>query len=174
MYKGEADWSLIAETKNNPRLHIPVFGNGDVDSGPKAMEYRNKYGVDGIMIGRASIGYPWIFNEIKHYFEHGVEAKKPSVKERVAAAREHFELSLKWKEERYAIMETRKHYTNYFRGLSHFKPYRTRLVTIEDPSEVLATLDEIEQEYIAKYGNEQDLGDLNNLQYGRTTEKQTI
>ena len=138
------------------------------------MEYRNKYGVDGIMIGRASIGYPWIFNEIKHYFEHGVEAKKPSVKERVAAAREHFELSLKWKEERYAIMETRKHYTNYFRGLSHFKPYRTRLVTIEDPSEVLATLDEIEQEYIAKYGNEQDLGDLNNLQYGRTTEKQTI
>ena len=174
MYKGEADWSLIAETKNNPRLHIPVFGNGDVDSGPKAMEYRNKYGVDGIMIGRASIGYPWIFNEIKHYFEHGVEAKKPSVKERVAAAREHFELSLKWKEERYAIMETRKHYTNYFRGLSHFKPYRTRLVTIEDPSEVLATLDEIEQEYISKYGNEQDLGDLNNLQYGRTTEKQTI
>ena len=156
MYKGEADWSLIAETKNNPRLHIPVFGNGDVDSGPKALEYRNKYGVDGIMIGRASIGYPWIFNEIKHYFEHGVEAKKPTVEQRVAAAREHFELSLKWKEERYAIMETRKHYTNYFRGLSHFKPYRTRLVTLENPNDVLLTLDEIESEYIAKYGNDQE------------------
>jgi len=156
MYKGEADWSLIAETKNNPRLHIPVFGNGDVDSGPKALEYRNKYGVDGIMIGRASIGYPWIFDEIKHYFEHGVEAKKPTVEQRVAAAREHFELSLKWKEERYAIMETRKHYTNYFRGLSHFKPYRTRLVTLENPNDVLLTLDEIESEYIAKYGNDQD------------------
>ena len=108
------------------------------------------------MIGRASIGYPWIFDEIKHYFEHGVEAKKPTVEQRVAAAREHFELSLKWKEERYAIMETRKHYTNYFRGLSHFKPYRTRLVTLENPNDVLLTLDEIESEYIAKYGNDQD------------------
>lgn len=168
MYKGQADWSLIAETKNNPRLHIPVFGNGDIDSGAKALEYRNKYGVDGIMIGRASIGYPWIFEEIKHYFEHGVEKAKPTVKERVAAAREHFELSLKWKEERYAIMETRKHYTNYFRGLSHFKPYRSRLVTIENPNEVLETLDEIEREYIAAYGNVQDLSDLNNLQYSKS------
>jgi len=168
MYKGQADWSLIAETKNNPRLHIPVFGNGDIDSGAKALEYRNRYGVDGIMIGRASIGYPWIFEEIKHYFEHGVEKTKPTVQERVAAAREHFELSLKWKEERYAIMETRKHYTNYFRGLSHFKPYRSRLVTIEDPNEVLETLDEIEREYIAAYGNVQDLSDLNNLQYSKS------
>jgi len=168
MYKGQADWSLIAETKNNPRLHIPVFGNGDIDSGAKALEYRNKYGVDGIMIGRASIGYPWIFDEIKYYFEHGVEKAKPTVKERVAAAREHFEMSLKWKEERYAIMETRKHYTNYFRGLSHFKPYRSKLVTIEDPNEVLRTLDEIEQEYIAAYGNVQDLSDLNNLQYSKS------
>jgi len=168
MYKGQADWSLIAETKNNPRLHIPVFGNGDIDSGAKALEYRNKYGVDGIMIGRASIGYPWIFDEIKYYFEHGVEKAKPTVKERVAAAREHFEMSLKWKEERYAIMETRKHYTNYFRGLSHFKPYRSKLVTIEDPNEVLRTLDEIEQEYIAAYGNVQDLSDLNHLQYSKS------
>ena len=156
MYKGEADWTLIAETKNNPRLYIPVFGNGDVDSGPKALEYKNKYGVDGIMIGRASIGYPWIFDEIKYFLEHGVEAAKPTVEERVAAAREHFEMSLKWKEERYAVMETRKHYTNYFRGLTHFKPYRSRLVTLEDPQEVLATLDEIESEYIAKYGNDQN------------------
>ncbi|NDH90981.1 MAG: tRNA dihydrouridine synthase DusB, partial [Flavobacteriia bacterium] len=156
MYKGEADWTLIAETKNNPRLHIPVFGNGDVDSGPKALEYKHKYGVDGIMIGRASIGYPWIFDEIKYFLEHGVEAAKPTVEERVAAAREHFEMSLKWKEERYAVMETRKHYTNYFRGLTHFKPYRSRLVTLEDPKEVLATLDEIESEYIAKYGNDQN------------------
>jgi len=156
MYKGEADWTLIAETKNNPRLNIPVFGNGDVDSGPKALEYKNKYGVDGIMIGRASIGYPWIFDEIKYFLEHGVEAAKPTVEERVAAAREHFEMSLKWKEERYAVMETRKHYTNYFRGLTHFKPYRSRLVTLEDPQEVLATLDEIESEYIVKYGNDQN------------------
>ena len=156
MYKGEADWTLIAETKNNPRLYIPVFGNGDVDSGPKALEYKNKYGVDGIMIGRASIGYPWIFDEIKYFLEHGVEAAKPTVEERVAAAREHFEMSLKWKEERYAVMETRKHYTNYFRGLTHFKPYRSRLVTLEDPQEVLATLDEIESDYIAKYGNDQN------------------
>ena len=156
MYKGEADWTLIAETKNNPRLHIPVFGNGDVDSGPKALEYKDKYGVDGIMIGRASIGYPWVFEEIKYFFEHGDEATKPTVEERVAAAREHFELSLKWKEERYAVMETRKHYTNYFRGLTHFKPYRSRLVTLDDPQEVLATLDEIESEYIAQYGNDQN------------------
>jgi len=156
MYKGEADWTLIAETKNNPRLYIPVFGNGDVDSGPKALEYKNKYGVDGIMIGRASIGYPWIFDEIKYFLEHGVEAAKPTVEKRVAAAREHFEMSLKWKEERYAVMETRKHYTNYFRGLTHFKPYRSRLVTLEDPQEVLATLDEIESDYIAKYGNDQN------------------
>jgi len=156
MYKGEADWTLIAETKNNPRLYIPVFGNGDVDSGPKALEYKNKYGVDGIMIGRASIGYPWIFDEIKYFLEHGVKAAKPTVEKRVAAAREHFEMSLKWKEERYAVMETRKHYTNYFRGLTHFKPYRSRLVTLEDPQEVLATLDEIESDYIAKYGNDQN------------------
>lgn len=174
MYKGEADWSLIAETKNNPRLHIPVFGNGDVDSGAKALAYRNKYGVDGIMIGRASIGYPWIFDDIKHYFAHGTERAKPTVQERVAAAREHFELSLMWKEERYAIMETRKHYTNYFRGLTHFKPYRSRLVTIENPADVLSTLNEIEQEYISKYGNVQELGDLNNLQYGKTADKQII
>ena len=143
-------------------------------SGPKALEYRNKYGVDGIMIGRASIGYPWIFDDIKHYFAHGTERAKPTVQERVAAAREHFELSLMWKEERYAIMETRKHYTNYFRGLTHFKPYRSRLVTIENPVEVLSTLNEIEQEYISKYGNVQELGDLNNLQYGKTEEKQII
>ena len=156
MYKGEADWTLIAETKNNPRLNIPVFGNGDVDNGSKALEYKEKYGVDGIMIGRASIGYPWVFEEIKYFLEHGDEATKPTVEERVAAAREHFELSLKWKEERYAVMETRKHYTNYFRGLTHFKPYRSRLVTLDDPQEVLATLDEIESEYIAQYGNDQN------------------
>jgi nifR3 family TIM-barrel protein len=157
MYKGDADWTLIAETKNNPRMHIPVFGNGDVDSGMKAKEYKERFGVDGIMIGRASIGYPWIFDEIKYFLKHGVEAPKPTVSQRVAAAREHFELSLQWKEERYAIMETRKHYTNYFRGLNHFKPYRTRLVTLEDPSEVLATLTEIENEYIERYGNVQEM-----------------
>jgi len=142
--------------RTRKQMYKAVFGNGDVDSGPKALEYKNKYGVDGIMIGRASIGYPWIFDEIKYFLEHGVEAAKPTVTERVAAAREHFEMSLKWKEERYAVMETRKHYTNYFRGLTHFKPYRSRLVTLDDPQEVLATLDEIESEYIAAYGNDQN------------------
>ncbi len=154
MYKGQADWTLIGKIKENPRMHIPIFGNGDIDSGPKALEYKNRYGVDGIMIGRASIGYPWIFDEIKHYLAHGEELAPPTVAERVAAARDHFEMSLQWKEERYAVMETRKHYTNYFRGLSHFKPYRTRLVTLEDPSEVLATLDEIARDYVALYGDQ--------------------
>lgn len=152
MYKGEADWTLIAETKANPRLHIPVFGNGDIDSPEKALKYRNLYGVDGIMIGRAAIGYPWIFNEIKHFFETGEHKAAPSVVERVAAAREHFELSLEWKDTRTAVNETRKHYTNYFRGLTHFKPYRTRLVTLDDPADVLATLDEIAVEYVGKFG----------------------
>lgn len=147
MYKGEADWSLIAEVKNNPRMHIPVFGNGDIDSPQKALEYRDKYGVDGLMIGRASIGYPWIFREIKHYFETGEMLDPPSLKERVQACRRHFEMALDWKGERLGINETRRHYTNYFKGIPHFKDYRTRLVTSDDPAEVFATLKEIEDRF---------------------------
>ncbi|MCH8554756.1 MAG: tRNA dihydrouridine synthase DusB [Schleiferiaceae bacterium] len=143
MYKGEADWSLIAETKNNPRLHIPVFGNGDVDSPEKALEMKNRFGVDGIMIGRASIGYPWIFNEIKHFLKTGEHLPPPEIADRVAAAKAHLEMAVKWKGDRVGVYETRRHYTNYFKGIPHFKPYRTQLVTEENPVALLQLLDEI-------------------------------
>lgn len=147
MYKGEADWTLIAETKNNPRLHIPVFGNGDVNSPEKALEYRNKYGVDGIMIGRASIGYPWIFNEIKHFFETGEHLPKPSLEERVEVCKEHFLRSLDWKGERLGILEMRRHYSNYFKGYPNFKPYRSRLVQSIETNEILETFEEIIEQF---------------------------
>lgn len=147
MYKGEADWSLIAAVKNNPRMHIPVFGNGDVDSPQKALEMRNRYGVDGIMIGRASIGYPWIFREIKHYFATGELLYPPTLVERVDACRRHFSMALDWKGERLGLNETRRHYTNYFKGIPNFKQYRQTLVTAEDPQLVFDTLDQIEQEF---------------------------
>lgn len=150
MYKGEADWSLIADVKNNPRMHIPVFGNGDIDTPEKAVEYRNRYGVDGIMIGRASIGYPWVFNEMKHFMKTGEHLPKPTIKERVAVARRHFEMSLDWKGERLAINETRRHYTSYFKGLPNFKEYRTRLVTEDDADMVFEILNEIENTYIGE------------------------
>ena len=143
MYKGEADWRLIAEVKNNPRMKIPVFGNGDIDSPEKALEYRNRYGVDGIMIGRASIGYPWIFNEIKHYMATGEQLPGPTLEERVAVCRQHFTHSLEWKGDRLGIFEMRRHYTNYFRGLANFKPLRMRLVQSEDIQEIYDTLEEI-------------------------------
>lgn len=147
MYKGEADWRLIAEAKNNPRLHIPVFGNGDVDSPQKALEMKNRYGVDGIMIGRASIGYPWIFKEIKHFMRTGEILPPPTMAERVAAAREHFERALRWKGEKLAIFETRRHYTNYFKGIPNFKPFRTQLVTANEAQLVFETLDRIEEDF---------------------------
>lgn len=143
MYKGEADWSLISAVKNNPRMHIPIFGNGDVDSPEKALHMRNTYDVDGIMIGRASIGYPWVFNEIKHFFETGEKLPSPTIAERVEAARQHFEMALKWKGEQLGIKETRRHYTNYFKGIKDFKPYRMTLVTSDDVSEIRDTLDKI-------------------------------
>ncbi len=150
MYKGEADWRLIAEVKNNPRIHIPVIGNGDIDSPEKALEYKNKYGVDGIMIGRASIGYPWIFREIKHFVQTGEHLAPPTVEERVAAARQHFTHSVDWKGEKLGILEMRRHYTNYFKGFSNIKSYRTRLVTADDASEVLDTLAEIKEVYTSE------------------------
>lgn len=116
LYKGEADWSHIARVKNNPRIHIPIFGNGDVDTPEKALEYRNKYGVDGIMIGRAAIGYPWIFNEIKHFFKTGEKLATPTINDRVEAARNHLTWAIEWKGEKLGVFETRRHYTNYFKG----------------------------------------------------------
>lgn len=144
MYKGEADWTLIRDVKNNSRMRIPVFGNGDIDSPEKTIEYRDKYGVDGVMIGRASIGYPWIFNEIKHFMATGEHLTKPGVTERVQAAREHLEMSIKWKGEALGIAEMKRHYTNYFKGIGHFKDYRMKLVTSFDLSEIMDTLAEIE------------------------------
>ncbi len=145
MYKGEADWTRIAEVKNNPRIKIPIFGNGDIDSPEKAVEYKNRYGVDGIMIGRASIGYPWIFNEIKHYMATGEHLDPPSVKDRVDAARDHLMMSVKWKGERLGVVEMKRHYTNYFKGIAHFKEYRTKLVTSFDLQEILDMLAYLEE-----------------------------
>ena len=147
MYKGEADWSYIAEVKNQSDIHIPIFGNGDIDSPEKAVEYRDKYGVDGIMIGRASIGYPWIFNEIKHFMSTGLQLEKPTLEERVDATRRHLEFSIKWKGEKLGIFEMRRHYTNYFRGIPHFKPYRSTLVQTEDSSTIFGLLEEIREEF---------------------------
>lgn len=147
MYKGEADWNLIAAVKENPRMYIPVFGNGDVDSPEKAKEKKNMYGVDGIMIGRGAIGYPWIFNEIKHYIKTGEHLAKPTIKERLNLCREHLEFSLKWKGDVLGIIETRRHYTNYFKNIPNFKEYRLRLVTANDPQEIFDTLNEVELQF---------------------------
>ncbi|MHA7131557.1 tRNA dihydrouridine synthase DusB [Algoriphagus namhaensis] len=143
MYKGEADWSYLNQVKANPRLHIPVFGNGDIDSPEKAREYKDKYEVDGMMIGRASIGYPWIFNEIKHFLKTGEKLPAPELAERLAVARKHLDFSVQWKGEKLGILEMRRHYTNYFRGMPNFKPFRTRMVTTESYEEVCAVLDEV-------------------------------
>lgn len=151
MYKGEADWRLIAKVKENPRIHIPIFGNGDIDTPEKALEYRNRYGIDGIMIGRAAIGYPWIFNEIKHFFATGEHLPAPDLAARIAVVRDHLDFSVRWKGEKLGILEMRRHYTNYFKGMPHFKPYRTRLVQEESFAEILATLEEIEQTYLPEY-----------------------
>lgn len=147
MYKGEADWSLIAEVRNNPRMHIPVFGNGDIDSPQKAWEYKNRYGVDGVMIGRASIGYPWIFREIKHYVRTGELLPPPQIEERVEAALQHLRLGLDWKGAKLGVVEIRRHYSNYFRGIHGFKEHRTKLVTADRPEEVEALLAEIVDKY---------------------------
>lgn len=147
MYKGEADWSLIGDVKNNPRMHIPVFGNGDIDSAEKVLKVRDRYGVDGVMIGRAAIGYPWVFNEIKHYMETGSHMAPPSLLDRVDAAREHLKLAIHWKGESLAIVETRRHYSNYFRDFPNFKDYRMRLVTSNQVEELMVTFDEILSDY---------------------------
>ena len=151
MYKGSADWTLIGEVKNNPRMHIPVFGNGDVDSPQKALEMRQKYGVDGIMIGRAAIGYPWIFNEIKHYFKTGKHLTKPTITDRVEAVKSHLLDSVKWKNERLGVLEMRRHYANYFKGIPNFKQTRIQLVTEENVDKIIEILNSIPYNYENEY-----------------------
>lgn len=143
MYKGTANWSHIAAVKNNPRIQIPIFGNGDIDSPEKALEYRNRYGIDGIMIGRAAIGYPWIFNEIKHYFKTGGHLPKPSLANRVEVCRTHLLKSVEWKGEKLGMLEMRNHYANYFKGIPNFKDTRMKLVTLDTLPAVLEVLDQI-------------------------------
>jgi len=144
LYKGDADWTLIGEVKNNPRMHIPIFGNGDIDTPEKALAYKNRYGVDGIMIGRASIGYPWIFNEVKHFMNTGQYLAPPSVADRVAIAKEHLQMSVAWKGEGLGIAEMKRHYSNYFKGISHMKEFRMKLVTSFNLQEIYDTLDYIQ------------------------------
>ncbi len=147
MYKGNADWSLIADVKNNPRMHIPIFGNGDIDSPEKALEYKNRYGLDGMMIGRAAIGYPWIFREIKHYFKTGELLAPPTTKERVNAAWQHLETSIDWKGEVLGVLEMRRHYGSYFKGFRGIKPYRMKLVTEMNPKAIFSVLKQIENDF---------------------------
>jgi len=147
MYKGEADWSLIAKVKNNPRIHIPIFGNGDIDSPQKALTYKNRYGVDGIMIGRAAIGYPWIFNEIKHFVQTGELLPPPTVAARVEVCKKHLRKSLEWKGPVVGIFEMRRHYANYLKGLPNIKEYRGKLVRMNTLEEIEAVLDEVLETY---------------------------
>ncbi|MEO9805440.1 MAG: tRNA dihydrouridine synthase DusB [Reichenbachiella sp.] len=144
MYKGEADWNPIAEVKNHPDIHIPIFGNGDIDSPQKAKLYREEYGVDGIMIGRAAIGNPWIFNQVKHFFKTGEELAPPTLSERMDAVKSHLKFSIEWKGDKKGIFEMRRHYTNYFRGIPGFKPFRARLVESPTYEDTMQILDEIE------------------------------
>ncbi|CAM3933427.1 MULTISPECIES: tRNA dihydrouridine synthase DusB [Flavobacterium] len=144
MYKGHSDWTHIARVKNNPRITMPIFGNGDIDSPEKALEYKNKFGLDGMMIGRAAIGYPWIFNEIKHFFNTGEHLDLPTMKDRIEAARNHLIWSVEWKNERVGVVEMRRHYTNYFKGIHSFKEYKQKLVTTDDLHQLLDVFTEIE------------------------------
>ncbi|MBP97501.1 tRNA dihydrouridine synthase DusB [Candidatus Poribacteria bacterium] len=145
MYKGSADWTLIGRIKDNPRIRIPVFGNGDVDSPEKAIRMKRTYGVDGIMIGRATIGYPWIFNEIKHFMKTGQHLVPPTIDQRIDTVKKHFEFSLRWKGERVGLYEMRRHYKNYFKNLNGLKPYRQQLCTCDDILRIPEILEEIRQ-----------------------------
>lgn len=147
MYKGSADWTLIARIKENPRMNIPIFGNGDIDSPQKALEYKTRYGVDGMMIGRASIGYPWIFSEIKQFLQTGEILPPPGLQERVRAARKHLDFSIQWKGPKLGIFEMRRHYANYFKGLPDFKPFRTRLVEAPSYEEVIEIMNDVASSY---------------------------
>jgi nifR3 family TIM-barrel protein len=147
LYKGEADWTLIAKVKANPRIHIPIFGNGDIDSPEKAKEYRDRYGIDGIMIGRAAIGYPWIFNEIKHYLQTGAHLPPPTIEQRIAAIRDHLLRSVEWKGRVVGILEMRRHYTNYLKGFPYIKEFRNQLVQKQSVEEIEEVLLQVQQRY---------------------------
>ena len=147
MYKGEANWEYIAKVKNNPRINIPIFGNGDINSPEKAKKYKNKYGVDGIMIGRSAIGNPWIFNEIKTYIKENKHIKKPSLNDRIETVKKHLDFSIQWKGEKLGLIEMRRHYTNYFRGMDNFKKHRMKLILSESKNFTLETLNEISNIY---------------------------
>ena len=147
MYKGAADWHPIAAVKNNPRMHIPVFGNGDLNTPELAKRMRDDFGLDGAMIGRASIGNPWFFNQVKHFLNTGTYLSPPRLEEKVAAARRHLQMAIEWKGENLGVLETRRHYTNYFKGIPNFKPLRTRLVTSDSSREVFQVLDEILEKF---------------------------
>ena len=147
MYKGKADWTLIAKVKNNPRIKIPIFGNGDIDSPQKALEYKNKFGVDGIMIGRAAIGYPWIFNEIKYFIQYGEMPAPPDIHQRIAVIKKHLHKSIEWKNGLSGILEMRSHYANYLKGFPDIKQYRNKLVQLKTLEEIDETLNEIEKKY---------------------------
>jgi len=151
MYKGNADWKPIAKVKNNPRMHIPVFGNGDVNTPEMAQKMRDDYGLDGAMIGRASIGNPWFFNQVKHYFKTGKHMAPPTMEERIAAARRHLQMSIDWKGEILGVFETRRHYTNYFKGIPNFKEHRMKMVTSDAAADVFAAFDEV----LEKFGDYQ-------------------
>jgi len=147
MYKGEADWKPIAEVKNNARIHIPIFGNGDVDSAEKAVLMRDTFGLDGAMIGRASIGNPWFFKDVKHFFKTGEHADPPTLEERIATAKRHLEMAIAWNGEHAGVFETRRHYTNYFKGIPNFKEYRLKMVTSDTKEEVFAAFEEVLQKF---------------------------
>lgn len=145
MYKGEADWTLIGEVANDPKIHIPIFGNGDVSSARKAAEMKSRYGVQGVMIGRATIGNPWIFREIKHFLETGNELEPPTISERISTCRFHFEEGIKWKGERQGVFEMRRHYANYFKSIPNFKPFRTQLVSLDQSDDIRGVFEELEE-----------------------------
>lgn len=147
MYKGQADWSMIRDVKRNPRIHIPIFGNGDIDSVEKAASWRQEYEVDGIMIGRASIGYPWIFREIKHFFQTGERLEGPTIAERVEVCKTHLTKSIEWKGDKTGVFEMRRHYANYFKGIPNFKEYRSLLVSLQNHEDILEVLEEINHKF---------------------------
>ena len=147
MYKGDADWSYISQVKNNQRMHIPVFGNGDVNTPERAIEMKDKYGLDGAMIGRASIGNPWFFNQVKHFMKTGTHITLPSLSDRVKTAKRHLEMSISWKGNVLGVLETRRHYANYFKGYPNFKQYRKQMVTLNCPNEIYGLFDEVLEKY---------------------------
>ena len=147
MYKGFADWRLISDVKNNPRMKIPVFGNGDVSSPEKAVEMRDKFGLDGAMIGRASIGNPWFFNQVKHFFKTGEHLPQPTINERIDMAKAHLKMAIKWKGEKLGVLETRRHYSNYFKGIPDFKKYRTIMVTSDFSNDIFNLFAELKERF---------------------------